>query len=142
VRTAKEYAGSLRVIADLWPGLLPETAIGAADLLEDQDRELTSLRAALAAKHHHVAAKITRFNDYRATIRADFTITDPVQYYGEIITDAYRLGDRDFTIHLARDLTRNSTAQWVRDMEGKAARAIFAAIDSDRGSLALEGRNK
>jgi hypothetical protein len=85
---AEKLAGTLDYLVreDLVPGLLPEDVSAAARLLVEQERELKTLREALATKEHIVNATAER-EHYRLKIRGEFVIADPRIYFGEIAVD-------------------------------------------------------
>ncbi len=120
------------------PGLLPDDVLRAAAVLLEQEKELTTLRTALAAKKHVVEAKSER-QHYRQKITGTFIITDPRIYYGEITVDdlaAYHSPvPDDWMLHVARQLTRVATADWIKDLEERAYVAVRAASADTRPEL-------
>jgi hypothetical protein len=128
---AEKLAGALDawVSQKLLPGLLPATATEAATMLREQDKELATLRTALAAKDHVVEVEVVERN-YRKEVRATFVIADPRIYYGELFVDAYiaEVGPPDWVLHTARSLARAGTAQWMRDIEEKTYAAAQQAL--------------
>jgi hypothetical protein len=106
---AEALAGTLDFIAKekKVSGLHPKMVAEAADLLREQERELKTLRDALATKDHLVTVEVAERN-YRKEIRGTFTIADPRIFYGEIFVDAYiaETGPREWVEHTARSLAR------------------------------------
>jgi hypothetical protein len=111
----------------LVPGMLPKRVTQAAEMLRAMDKELASLRATLAAKHHFVKAEIVK-QDYRAEIRAEFVIADPRRYYGELRIDIERLKSKEFLPYAAKALTSICSADWVRELQEMAMLEIHRAI--------------
>lgn len=114
---------------DLVPGLLPRDVLAAADLLEAQEKELQLAKTALAAKDHVVLA-LAETSNYRTTLSADFIITDPRVYHGEVTVDTFTLEQApdDYLVHLARSLAHAGTHEWRRDIETKTAVAFHHAL--------------
>lgn len=128
--TAEKLAFTLRYLVDKGcvPGLLPKDILAAADLLIEQERELDTANKALATKHHIVEASANR-EHYRMKIRGTFIIADPRIYYGEIeVDDRTAYAEREWELHVARQLARAATADWLREMEESAFVAVRAAI--------------
>jgi hypothetical protein len=135
--TAQKLAATLNwlVANDKVPGLLPRDVTAAAELLVEQETELTELRAAMAAKEHTVNATVKDVRPYRKRVAATFTITDARLYRGEVEIDAFRELQRepeDYLLHLARMLTANATANWIRELQERAYVAIRAASADTR----------
>jgi hypothetical protein len=127
------------VSAKVLPGLLPADVGAAAELLREQDAELKSLRAGLAAKHHIVNATATH-EHYRIKVRGEFVIADPRIYFGEIVVDdqtAFVRDKHEWELHVARQLTRVATADWIRELEERAYVAVRTAI----AAAARQGEN-
>ena len=130
---AEKLAFTLRYL--IKNGCVPRAATedveAAASLLVEQERDLAEARKALATKEHIVEVS-TEPEHYRLKVRGTFVITDPRIYYGEIVVDdraRYVVRDeRDWELHVARQLTRAATADWVRDIEERAFRAVRKAI--------------
>lgn len=141
---AEKLARSLDawVSQKLLPGLFPGTATEAAELLREQDRELAALRKAVAAKDHIVEATAER-EHYRQKFRATFIIADPRLYYAEMAIDdrLASVGPADWRMHVARQLVRVGTAEWIRELEEKALAAIMRALTPDRSGEAGETRS-
>lgn len=131
-KTANELAFTLDYIVENCrpPGLLPETVTEAATRLREQEKELISLRAAMAAKEHLVTVTISKPTPYQTRFRAEFTITDPVRYFGEHTADAMLLerNRHDFVLHESRVLVDSAVQSWLRDLHEKTYIAMTAAL--------------
>ncbi|MBK9496695.1 MAG: hypothetical protein IPO08_19775 [Xanthomonadales bacterium] len=125
----QECTGTLEYLLSegLVPGLLPKGVRKAIELLTSMDKELTSLRAAMATKHHIVTAEAEIENGYQVSVRAEFVIADPRRYFGEIRTDVMRFDDPGFLPYAARSLTKTCTDAWMRELEEMAHRELVKA---------------
>jgi hypothetical protein len=129
---AEQLAGTLNYLVNkgLVPGLLPNDVTAAAEMLVEQEAELKLLREALATKEHIVNATAER-EHYRLKIRGEFVIADPRIYFGEIAVDdrtMFGVPERDWELHVARQLTRAATDAWLHDMTECAFVAVHSAI--------------
>lgn len=109
--------------AGVIPGLLPADVSAAAELLRDQDKELQTLRAALATKEHIVDVEIVETQPYRKECRATLVISDPRIFHGAIEVGhemEFMSRDDDWLHHIGRQLIRAGTRDWIRDLEEKA----------------------
>jgi hypothetical protein len=118
------------VSAKVLPGLLPEDVSAAAEMLREQDAELRTLREAMAAKRHIVNVTATERQPYSKDIRAELVIADPRIFYGEMrVDDRWAWGaPSDWDLHVARQLVRTATAEWIRELEELAYRGLRKAI--------------
>jgi hypothetical protein len=130
------------VSAGVLPGLLPDSVLEAAKMLRDQERELKSLRTALAAKDHVVSVTLSDSAPYQKDVRAEFVITSPRIYYAAMRVDDRWTHERetsDWTQHVARQLARTGTAEWIREIEDRTYAGLRLAITAGARSAETEG---
>ncbi len=132
MKTADQLATTLEwmVKSGHVPGLLPEDVNAAATLLRAQDKELTTLRAAIAANQHAVAVTAERQGPCAVKLRGEFTIVDPRLYYGEVLVDLLRVEqvESDWMIHEARRVVGAATSDWIGELTGRTYDGMSAAL--------------
>ena len=111
------------------PGLHPKDVLEAANMLVEQEKELQTLRAALATKGHLVAVDVDE-KHYRMRVRGTFTITDPRIYCGEVTIDPLFIetANEEWMQHEARHLTRVATKDWMRELDEKTYVSLRNAL--------------
>lgn len=126
-----ELASTLRYLVEqgLVPGLLPRDVSAAADLLEKQDEQIRQMTTVLTTNEHTVQLEAKRLRGFTGVeVKLTFGIVSPRAYWSETrvgMEAIYQRQREEMSVHLGRQMFRVGSQQWQREMEEKAAIAVY-----------------
>lgn len=129
---AQKLAATIRWVADNTPppSLLPEDLRAAADLLEQQEKELVTANRALEANEHVVEVEAKRIKgQYKIQLATTVAITSPRLYEAKIeVDDRVQFADPRWMEHVARRAIEACTHNWISELQQRAYAMVRDAV--------------